>query len=237
MRTALPIHPTMRHPLTGAPLRAVYVSRRGQVYWPVIGGSGEGEGTGGDGGDQGDGGKAKEPNIEGAFDEERAKRTIAAARASEAKAKEAAKAAQDRANAILKAAGLTEDGKADPEAAVTKATQERDAAMQKARDNAVQLTVYRSAGKAGADPDALLDSRGFAQAVKDLDPDAADFGDKVTEAIKAALKANPKLAAATGTQGGQGPARQGADHTGGSGSKSRPTSLGAAVTAALGDSK
>lgn len=63
----LPVHPTKRHPLTGEPLRAVYVTRRGRVMWPIIGaapdeppaggqGGGQGGNTGGgDGGGQGGG--------------------------------------------------------------------------------------------------------------------------------------------------------------------------------------
>jgi hypothetical protein len=40
MATALPTHPTLVHPVTGRPLRAVFVSARtGRAYWPVIGAS------------------------------------------------------------------------------------------------------------------------------------------------------------------------------------------------------
>lgn len=35
---ALPVHPTKRHPLTGQPLQALYVSpKNGRIYWPIIG--------------------------------------------------------------------------------------------------------------------------------------------------------------------------------------------------------
>lgn len=37
----LPIHPSKRHPLTGEPLRAVYVRSDGRVFWPVMGGAPE----------------------------------------------------------------------------------------------------------------------------------------------------------------------------------------------------
>lgn len=38
MARALPIHPTLVHPVTGKPLRAVFVSEKtGRVFWPVIG--------------------------------------------------------------------------------------------------------------------------------------------------------------------------------------------------------
>lgn len=216
--------------------------RRGPIY--AIGGaspdgdgadSGTGDGDNGTGdqdgkADQTDTGDGKKPNIDGDVDKDRVARTIAAARAAEKKAKDDAKADRDRLAAVLKAAGLTPDGKTDPADALKTMATERDQAVAKARQNAVELAVYKSAGKAGADADAVLDSRGFLTSVADLDPDAGDFADKVTDALKSAVKANPKLAA---TQGGQGPARQGADHSGGSGGKQRPAGLGAAIAGRL----
>lgn len=66
----LPVHPTMRHPLTGQPVRALYVDRHGRARWPMMGGApddppagggsgtgGEGGGAGGQGGQGGDGGR------------------------------------------------------------------------------------------------------------------------------------------------------------------------------------
>lgn len=49
----LPVHPQLRHPLTGQPLRAVYVDKHGTPRWPIIGASEpapEGGGSGGPGG-------------------------------------------------------------------------------------------------------------------------------------------------------------------------------------------
>lgn len=37
MHRALPTHPTLVHPVTGQPLRAIFVSKTGRVFWPVIG--------------------------------------------------------------------------------------------------------------------------------------------------------------------------------------------------------
>lgn len=206
-------------------------------------GDGSGTGTADNGGGTGDAGGAgdgtdsstgSKPTIKGDLDPERASRAIAAARDAEKQAKAAAKAANERLEAVLKAAGLTPDGKTDPAEQLKAAAVERDKAVAKARQTALELAVYRTAGKAGADADALLDSRGFLSAVDDLDPDDKDFADKVTTAIKDAIKTNPKLAAPT-AQGSQGPARQGADHSGGnSGAKQRPTSLGAALAARMG---
>jgi hypothetical protein len=189
---------------------------------------------------EGDGGKpadtdpaAGKPTIQGEFDKDRYERTLASARQGEKAAKEAKAAADERLAAVLKAAGLTADGKTDPAEALKAAAAERDAAVKAARDTAVELAVYRIAGKAGADPDAVLDSRGFLAAVKDLDPNATDFRDKVTDAVKAAVKNNARLAAAP-APAGQGPAKQGVDHTGSGGKKTRSGSLNAAVAKRLG---
>lgn len=172
----------------------------------------------------------KTPEIKGEFDPERHARALASAREAEKKAKERAKAADERVAAILKAAGLAPDGKEDPAEQLKAARESAAKATTRARQTAVELAVYKSASKAGADPDAVLDSRGFLAAVADLDPEEGDFSKKVTAAITAAVKNNPKLAAATG----QGSGRQGADHTGGSGGPRRSTSLDAAVKRALG---
>ncbi|WP_422744327.1 hypothetical protein ACN27B_08655 [Micromonospora sp. WMMD754] len=53
----LPLHPTLTHPKTGAPIRALGVRRNGQAIWPVLGAApddgGEGEGGGDSGGPEG----------------------------------------------------------------------------------------------------------------------------------------------------------------------------------------
>ena len=48
----LPTHPTLVHPRTGEPLRAVGIGRRGPI-WPVLGGDGTGDGGGQQGGQAG----------------------------------------------------------------------------------------------------------------------------------------------------------------------------------------
>lgn len=91
-----------------------------------------------------------------------------------------------------------------------------------AKQTTLELAVYRTAGKAGADPDALLDSRGFLSSIQDLDPSANNFTTKVTDAIKDAVKNNPKLKA---SQAGAGSSS--ADHgTGGSGDKGQRKAKG-----------
>lgn len=101
-------------------------------------------------------------------------------------------------DAIQKA--LNPDAKAGekPDAEkLTKALAERDADAKQAK---TELAVYKLAPKAGADADALIDSRGFLAKIADLDPtDTA----AITKAIADAVKDNPKLKVvlAAGTSG------------------------------------
>ncbi|MEV4521464.1 hypothetical protein AB0J77_14645 [Micromonospora tulbaghiae] len=57
----LPLHPTLTHPRTGAPIGALGLRRDGRAIWPVLGASpddgGEGDGEGGEGSGGSDGGK------------------------------------------------------------------------------------------------------------------------------------------------------------------------------------
>lgn len=133
---------------------------------------------------------------------------------------------------IGKALGLVKDDSTttDP-AALATAAQE---ATEKAREAQVELAVYKAAGAAEkkADPAALLDSRAFLASVHDLDPTAADFQTKIGAAIKAAVEANPKLAAQEAAAAS--PRRTAVD-TGGTGERrntAQPSSLNAAVSAA-----
>lgn len=71
----------------------------------------------------------------------------------------------------------------------TKASDDR------ARQTQVELAVYKTAARHGGDPDALLDSRSFANAISKLDPTAADFNEQVGQAVKTAVDSNKKLAA------------------------------------------
>lgn len=120
------------------------------------------------------------------------------------------KAAEDARNGLVqelgKALGLIKDGEKapDPEDLAKQVTEQTTAA----RQAQTELAVYRAAGKASADPDALLDSRAFLAKIADIDPtDTA----KVTKAIEDAVKDNPKLRAT------QAAGRSGAEFNGGSG--------------------
>jgi hypothetical protein len=109
---------------------------------------------------------------------------------------EAKKAAADEARALLaqevgKALGLIETP--DPAAAAKVTADERDAARQEARAIKVENAVLKMAGKHGANPEALTDSRSFMTTLATLDPAAPDFAVQVETAIKAAVEANPLL--------------------------------------------
>lgn len=119
-----------------------------------------------------------------------------------------------------------DDGKADPD----KLAQQLTATQGKARQSAVELAVYRAASKHSADPDALLDSRGFLKQIDDLDPDADDFASKVADAIKAAVESNPKLKSAASPAP---PARSGSDMSGRGEGARKPTNLADAVAARM----
>ncbi|MEV0444511.1 hypothetical protein AB0I84_29220 [Streptomyces spectabilis] len=120
-----------------------------------------------------------------------------------AKQRAADEARAQLAQDIGRALGIVPEGEqADP----AHLTEQLTASQAQARQTAVELAVYRAAAAAGADPDALLDSRTFAASLADVDPADADAG---TAAITAAVTANPKLAATAA-----GPARGGAEFTG-----------------------
>ncbi|WP_232290226.1 hypothetical protein [Micromonospora sp. ATCC 39149] len=247
MRSTLP---AFVNPVTGRaviPGTVLGYRRDGRPILVVAGGSVDGDsGTTGDtdpsssGTDQGDGttqdGPARKPKLDGDYDPDRAMRDLGKAREDAKREKEIrVKAEQDqqaKLDAVLVALGLKPDPNTDPAATAAKVAKELTDAQAENRELRVENALYRVAGKAGGDVNALQDSRGFMKALADLDPTADDFEKSVTAAVRDAIKANPKLAA-TATPGGQGPARQGADHGGGGNGRQRPASLGAALTARL----
>jgi hypothetical protein len=123
-----------------------------------------------------------------------------------AKNKAAEEARNELTQSIGKALGLIKDGdtKADP----AELTKQIGALSTEATQAKTELAVYKAANKAGADADALLDSRGFLAKLTDIDPTDSKA---ITKAIEDAVKDNPKLklVRAAGTSG--------ADFTGGTG--------------------
>ncbi|MGW4639560.1 hypothetical protein ACWEN6_13580 [Sphaerisporangium sp. NPDC004334] len=135
-------------------------------------------------------------------------------------------AQQDFAKKIGKALGLIQDEEkpVDPKVLIDQLTtekdqtaKERDAERELHRRALVELAVHRQSTKAGADPDALLDSRSFLRNIKEFDPNADDFAEKLTEVITKAVEDNPKFKAAS--LAGP-PAKSGGEFTGGPGGRS-----------------
>ncbi len=157
---------------------------------------------------------AKKDNDDPAAELERLRKELKQANADAAKARTTAKKnAAEEAKAELvqqmgRALGLIKDDK-DEAPDPAKLTAEIERATAAHRETAVELAIYRSAGKHGADPDALTDSRAFLSSIKDLDPSDEGFAKAVSAAIKAAVADNPKLKAA-----GQAPARTSGDFSG-----------------------
>lgn len=178
---------------------------------------------------------SKKPKLDGDYDPDRAMRDLGKARDDAKREKDLrVKAEQDqqaKLDAVMIALGLKPDPKTDPAATAAKVAKELTDAQARISELTIENALYKLAGKAGADVDALTDSRAFMKKLAELDPSAGDFEKSVTGAIRDAIKANPKLA--TAAQGGQGPARQGADHNGGGANRQRPAGLGAAIAARM----
>ncbi|MFE0692909.1 hypothetical protein [Streptomyces sp. NPDC058869] len=152
--------------------------------------------------------KAKAPKFEGDFDPERAMKAIENLRTEvddqkKKRAEDKQKAADEQADFMKKLAGLfgvqtDEEKPLTPEELAKQLEESRGETKEsraQARQTQVELAVYKTAGMHGGDPDALLDSRSFANAIEKLDPTAADFDEQVGKAVKTAVDSNKKLAA------------------------------------------
>lgn len=170
-----------------------------------------------------------------------AQKALSDARAEAGKARTTAKenAANEARNQLAqdigKALGLvSDDDKAPtPEELTQQLTQSRGAltaAEEDAISARVELQVYKTATRLGANADALLDSRAFCDTIDSLDPSkgAEEFNKQVETAITTALESNPQLRMVPGA-----PRRGGGEFPGAPGATGRPTSLGQAVAAGL----
>jgi hypothetical protein len=144
-----------------------------------------------------------------------------------------AQAAKAQRDAILKAAGLNPDGQQAPATteALTAQVEQQQAVAWTA---AVELNVFRTAQAAGANGEALLDSRAFIDsldAFTEDDPTGPDFRTKLETHIKAYVEKHPTFKANTTTT--TAPPRAGGDRpAGGSGTPpQRAQGLGAAIKA------
>lgn len=245
------------HPLTGAPIVPAGFRRNGAPIWPIMGGSGEGDGgdaggdsggdtggdTGGDAGQQqgaGDTGDSGDKTGDSPWADpkaaqaeiERLRRENASNRVkNNTAAEEARKAMLDE---FAQKLGLKEGDTAptveELTAKLTDQTAKTDTAASLARDTQAELIVWKNATDLKVDAQALTDSRAFEKAIKDLDPASDTFATDVKAAAQEALKNNPKLGAT------QVAGSSSIDHPGGGGATRRTEapSISDAVTAALG---
>lgn len=170
---------------------------------------------------QGDGGTGKAPKFEGEFDPAKAARLVENLRTEveQERTKRTSLETQfsDFMGKFGQLFGSGEQKQLTPEQIAQKA-QESD---QKARDATVKLAVFQTAGKHGADPDALLDSASFVRAISKLDPAADTFAANVDSAIKTAVESNARLKAQPTTP--PVPAKGGVDMAGGTTGKRQLT--------------
>lgn len=90
--------------------------------------------------------------------------------------------------------GVPLDDKPDPAKLAEQVSQYQSSA----RQAATELAVFRAAQAAGADANALLDSRSFMAKTSGLDSTAADFVEQVKAIVAEQVAANPGLAATNG---------------------------------------
>ncbi|MER6112420.1 hypothetical protein [Streptomyces hirsutus] len=189
----------------------------GRPIYPIAGGSGEGEG-GSEGGQGNEGGNqdtdqdsaAQQGGQNGQGDQDgeswlddlpdKARKEILRLRreaaANRVKAKNGGTEQSEQLQKVLKALGLETDGdNAD------QLNEKLTAAQADAKQRAVELAVYKAATKAGADPDALLDSRAFLNAVSALDHTGDSFDRDVLREVREAAK-SPKYRTAPARSGG-----------------------------------
>ncbi|MGA5272286.1 hypothetical protein ACPCKL_00525 [Streptomyces cellulosae] len=169
---------------------------------------------------QGDGGSGKAPKFEGEYDPAKAARLVENLRTQVDEEKTKRTALETQFSEFMGKFGQLfgggEEKKLTPEQIAQKA-QESD---QQARAATVKLAVFQTAGKHGADPEALLDSASFERAINKLDPTADTFAANVEAAIKKAVENNPRLKA----QGAPPvPAKGGVDMAGGTSGKRQLT--------------
>lgn len=197
----LPTHPTKRHPLTGAPIQAIWVRPDGRAMWPILGASEDGDAGAGDGsGDQGgdDGGDAGDDATE-ADNKLAQARQEAVDRRKELKPwKDIARefgVTPDQARELLsKAKKAPADADDAPDADAIQREADRKA-NERANARIVRADVRALAAETFEDPaDAALyvDLTQF-----EVDDDGETDADEIKKALADVLKSKPHLAKAT----------------------------------------
>jgi hypothetical protein len=147
-----------------------------------------------------------------------------------AKQNAANEAREELLGTISAALGLEGDKPATPEELTRQLTQSQTAltaAQEQAASAAIELHVYRTAARLGADADRLLDSRSFCESIDSIDPsDPEAFNAAVEQAVQAAMGRDPGLR-------GRGAGRSGADLGGAGGSGDQAASIDKKIEAAM----
>lgn len=213
MRTALPTHPTRRHPRTGLALAAVGLHpRTGQPIWPILGASDDDWSSIFEGQTPAEVKKALDDAtaaaaatgddsswaslFEGQKPED-VKEALDNSRKWETRAK-GNKTKADQLDSLVEAITGKKDDQLDPD----ELKGQLSAARRETRATKVENAILKGAGKHHANPALLVDSRSFMDSVADLDPSADDFAKNVDEAIRKAVENNEafKVAAAGDTR-------------------------------------
>lgn len=131
------------------------------------------------------------------WDPQRAMNTIQTLRAEQKTADDARKAAEQRSKDLLTSIGKLVDpnGAENTPPDPAKITADLQQASERARQAQVQLAVWQQAGPAGADPARVMGWMPFQEAIRGLDPNAADFSAQVAAKLQAEVAASPWLAA------------------------------------------
>lgn len=187
----------------------------GGKFCPLIaGGSGEGEGEGGEeegaagtedegtegsgssGGSEGEGGGeggsddgAAGGGSSSADEVEALRKQISDLRKENAKRRTTSRDLETKLKAIGKALGVGGDDDLDADA--VKSQLAKTSAQLKSLK--VEQAIGRAARKHSADPDALTDSRNFMREAEELDPDDDNFASELDSLVEGAIKNNPKL--------------------------------------------
>lgn len=159
----------------------------------------------------------KPPTFTGDFDPEKAARALENARNGEKTEKQKRQAAEtavkEMQTKLAELLGLEKDQKPDMDAVARELT----VAKEEKKRYMIELAAYKASVKAGANPDALLDSRSFLSKVADLDPQSDTFDDDIAKAVSAAVEANPLLKGAAAK-----PSVSGGDFSSGTNNNHRP---------------
>ncbi|GAA3455885.1 hypothetical protein GCM10018962_77190 [Dactylosporangium matsuzakiense] len=210
--STLPTHPTLRHPRTGEPLRAIGYGRRGPI-WPVLGGDGT------------------DPTPPADPPTPPAPPTPPVPTPPPAPPVPTPPPAPPAPPAPVDEPPAGDESKLPAWARAELARTRAEAAARRVSERAAHVSrdAFAAAGDNGVNPAALLGSTDWVARAGQLDPNAADYRDQLAAAIKATAEAHPWVKAVPA-----GPGRSGGELPNNPPPPGRSTTLDAAVRAKLG---